>query len=179
MADNIWDDEDENEEEEATGSDLVKKLRKQLNQANAAKKAAETELATLRPAARNTQVSSILKDLNVDTKYAKLVPTDLDASEESIKAWASEYGFAPTSETTTTTEPPIDNGSSDGTGDDQSAALAAQWQRIQTQSSASGSTSPDIESQQIAMLQAAAKAADGNSDLFAAFLNGERAIPNQ
>lgn len=175
MADNIWDDEDENET--PSENDLIKQLRKLVKDEKAKTKQYEEELKTLRPTVRNTQVSSILKDLKVDAKYAKLVPADLEATEDSIKAWASEYGFAPASEQTTTTAPPADNGSSDGTGDASATDQAAQWQRIQTQASTSGVITPDIESQQIAMLQAAHKAANGNSDLFAAMLSGERPIP--
>jgi hypothetical protein len=175
-ADDIWED-DDNDNDEPTGSDLVKQLRKQLKETAAAKKAAEEELKTLRPAVRATQVSGLLKNVGVDAKYAKLVPGDLEATEDSLKAWAEEYGFVSQGSTTEDTSASSDTDSKDAVNDGSVDAQAAQWARIQSQASAAGNTSPDVESQQLGMLQAAASAAKGNPDLYFEYLTGKKPIP--
>lgn len=173
--DNIWDDEDD--DEQPTGTDLVKQLRKQLKEATAARKALDEELKTLRPTVRNTKVADVLKSLNVDTKYTKLVPSDLEASEENLKAWAEEFGFVSAGSTETSNAQSGETNADTSADDETIQAQAAAWQRIQSQQSAAGTTTPDNESQQIAMLQAAEKAANGNTDLLFAYLSGEKPIP--
>lgn len=179
MTDNIWDDEDDDVQDE---SKLIKDLRKLVRDEKAKTKQYEDELKTLRPTVRKTQVSSLLTKLNVNPKIAGLVPTDIDATEDGIKAWVEEYGDIFGAVPATSGDPTgasSDNSSSDASSEDpEVAAQAAQWQRIQTQSSATGNTTPDKESQQLAMLQAAQKAANGNTDLFFAMLKGDAPIPS-
>jgi hypothetical protein len=169
---NFWDDDIEAEDE----SDLVKQLREVIKKGKKANEEFETELKQLRPQVRTASVSSILSGLKVNPKIAKVIPSDVEANEEAVKAWLDEYGD-------------LFGAQSQATGDDSSAQTeeedvqefdpnaAAQWQRIQTVGSQSGVTTPDAESAQLAMLQSAAKAADGNADKYFAYLKGEIPIP--
>lgn len=176
MAD-IWDDDFEDDQPQ-NESELVKQLRKVIKDRNAEKKALEDELGTLRPRVRKTAVSEILNGLKVNPKIAGLIPSTVDANEESIKAWVDEYGdlFGAAPGPAGDGEQPEGEGSSNPeTVVDQAAA--SQWNRIQTQESQSGVTTPDQESAQLAMLQAAATAAKGSPDLYFAYLSGEKPIP--
>lgn len=175
MAD-IWD--DDFDDEPQTESDLVKQLRKVIKDGKKVNDELSTELKTLRPTVRKTQLSNELEKLGIkNPKIASLVPSDVEPTEASVKAWVDEYGeiFG-----VTAGEPDKNSGEqsteSGGTTSIDPAA-AAQFERIQSQASQSGVTTPDAESAQIAMLQAAAKAANGSSELFSAYLNGEREIP--
>lgn len=170
-ADDIWEDDDIDEAEQANP---MKQLRAALKAAN--KKAAEfeAELKQLRPTVRQSQVSSVLKNVGVDTKYAKLVPSDLEPTEEALKAWAEEFGFVSQASATDQASAARDTNSNAAAEEDPAlAAQAAQWGRIQSQSSAAGATTPDQESQQIAMLLAAKEASKGNADLFMDMLKGK------
>jgi hypothetical protein len=176
MAKEIWEDDDDNEQDD----NLVKQLRKVIKDMKAAETAKDAELKELRPKVRNQSVSSILTDLKVNPKIARVIPSDIEANKEAISAWLDEYGdifgAAPAS---------TDSGSSVESNDDDGdnstptvdADQAATWQRIQTAGSQSGATAPDAESAQLAMLQSAANAAKGNSDLYFSYLRGEKPIP--
>lgn len=177
MAD-LWDDEDLDADNE---SDLVKQLRAVIKSGREANKAYEQELTSLRPAVRQTSVSSILSGLGVtNPKIAKLIPESVGADQESIKAWVEEYGDVFGAGTTGSAGSEGNANSEPENGNENSGIdsdTAAQWQRIQSQQSQSGVTTPDQETAQLAMLQSAAQAANGNSDLYFAYLRGEMPIP--
>lgn len=172
MAD-IWNDEDL---EFADESDLVRQLRAVIKSGKKANEAYEQELTTLRPAVRATSVSSILTGLGVtNPKVAKLIPSDIEANEESIKAWVEEYGDVFGASTSGASSQTTTDVVTDTTSVPQETV--DQWQRIQNQGSQQGASTPDTETAQLAQLQAAAKAANGNSDLYFAYLSGETPIP--
>jgi hypothetical protein len=180
MADNIWDDdEDDDTPVAANDTDLVKQLRKLVRDEKAKSKTYEEELKTLRPTVRKQTVSQVLAKLNVNPKIAGLVPSDVEATDDGIKAWVDEYGdlFGATTNDANTgnqadTEPDTNDGATSVDADQ-----AAQWQRIQSQASQSGTTTPDQDTAQLAMLQAAAKAANGDSDKYFSYLRGEVPLP--
>jgi len=171
----FWDDDIEAEDE----SDLVKQLREVIKKGKKANEEYETELKQLRPQVRNASVSDILSGLKVNPKIAKVIPSDVEASEEAVKAWLDEYGdlfgAAPSQDEGAAISVESNKDEEDGPGFDPNAA--AQWQRIQTVGSQSGVTTPDAESAQLAMLQAAATAANGDADKYFAYLKGEVPIP--
>ncbi len=174
MAD-IWDDDIEADDE----SDLVRQLRAVIKAGKKVNDELDNELKTLRPTVRKTKLTDVLSQLGIkNPKIAGLVPADIEPTEDSVKAWVDEYGdvFGVTAGQSAAENSGEQSTDAEGaqTVDDQTAGT---WQRIQSQSSQSGVTTPDAESAQIAMLQAAAKAANGSSDLFSAYLNGEREIP--
>lgn len=180
---NFWDDEN------GDGSDLVKRLRaeikerdKTLSEKDATLAEREKELANLRPQVRLTSVRDVLGDLKVNPKVAKLIPADVDPTKDAVQAWLSEYGdvlgikqgeespAAPEGQKPPE-EPPGQPAVEPG--------VAQQWERIQSQESSAGATTPDKEAQDIAQLTAAYQAAqkEGGSDAFFAYLTGEKQLP--
>jgi hypothetical protein len=171
MAD-IWD--DDYEDQPTNESDLVKQLRAKIREDKKKYEELDKELKTLRPQVRKQSVSNILSNLKVNPKIAALIPQDIEANEEAIKGWVTEYGDL------------FNLGAPQGTEQNQEEQnqtssvdpnTAQQWDRIQSQESQSGVSTPDKEAQDLAMLQAAADAAGGNSDLLFAYLKGELPIP--
>lgn len=178
---NFWDNEDEND------TPLVKRLRqeikdrdKSLSEKDVTLAERDRELSELRPKIRLTTVREVLGDLKVNTKVAKLIPADVEPNKDAVQAWLDEYGDVlgikqeensegEATETVTETPgaAPVD------------PLVAQQWERIQSQESAAGATTPDRETQDIAQLTAAYQAAlkDGGSDAFFAYLTGEKALP--
>jgi hypothetical protein len=178
----MWDDDDNN-------TPLVKQLRDQIDERNKRLKDLDAtiaeqkkELDSLRPQLRLTTVKDLLADLKVNPKVAKLIPAEVEPTKEAISGWLGEYGdvlgvkqeteqAAP--ETPEVTGKPVDGVPA------VAPDLAAQWERMQSQDSAAGATTPDKEAKDLAQLTAAYKAAldGGGSDAFFAMLNGERPIP--
>src|ERR1044072_1127019 len=90
---NYWDDQDEN------ASDLVKRLRqeikdrdKRLSDFDATLAERDRELEKLRPQVRLTSVRDVLGDLKVNPKVAKLIPSDVEPTKESVSAWLGGDG---------------------------------------------------------------------------------------
>lgn len=90
MADEYgYDEEDEQYQE--SGSNLVKDLRKQISAKTKAEKELREQLATLQKAHRDTTVRDALKSVGVSEKVARLVPADLEPTAEAVTAWYKEY----------------------------------------------------------------------------------------
>lgn len=73
-------------------SDLVKQLRKQLREATKAKADLEKEVGSFRAEKRSTTIADVLKAKGVNPKVAKLIPTDLEPSDEAVAGWLEEWG---------------------------------------------------------------------------------------
>ena len=100
--DNYWDDDDEDDDTAQSDfnnpdTDLVKKLRKALKAEQKKAKELESTLGELTKTQRERVLKDVLTSRGVNTKVAKFVPTDLDASEEAITSWldqnADVFGF--------------------------------------------------------------------------------------
>jgi hypothetical protein len=96
MSNNYWDDDDEDQdtpEQQLTGDDLVKKLRK-------AKRADEKRIRELTEQLdgflkekREKTVAEVLEKKGVNAKAARLILKDVeDATEESIDSWLRDNG---------------------------------------------------------------------------------------
>lgn len=178
---NFWDDDDEND------SNLVKRLRaeikerdKTLSEKDATLAEREKELSNLRPQVRLTTVRDVLGDLKVNPKVAKLIPSDVEPTKEAVSAWLGEYGDVLGIKREETTEAPPAETPAEQVGVPAiDPATAAQWERIQSQESSAGATTPDREAQDLAHLTAAYEAAlaGGGSDEFFAILTGEKKLP--
>lgn len=84
-----WEDDDDYETE-VDSTSLVKQLRKQLKAKEADLKKFESELSELRTAQRVNTIQSVLSEKGVSPKVAKFIPSDIDATPESIEAWVNE-----------------------------------------------------------------------------------------
>lgn len=79
-------DDDDFEDENENGSNLVKDLRKQLRAQKKLLDEATTELSTHRSEKRSANVAKLLKESGADPRYSKFYTSE-DASEEAVKAW--------------------------------------------------------------------------------------------
>lgn len=79
----------DNDDYEAEETNLVKDLRKQLKEAQSARKQFEEELAGMKSEVRQRSVADILKSKGVNPKVAKFVPNDIE-DEEAIGGWLEE-----------------------------------------------------------------------------------------
>lgn len=72
-------------------NDLVRQLRKALKEVTKERDALKGEVSTLRSEKRAATVEKVLKDKGVNTKVAKLMPADLDPTDEAVSAWLEEW----------------------------------------------------------------------------------------
>jgi hypothetical protein len=94
--DNINWETDEDEDDDFTPSfesdtDLVRKLRKDLKQAQKRNKELEGSLGELSKAQRERIIKDAFASKGVNPKIASFIPNDIDASEEAISAWLDDY----------------------------------------------------------------------------------------
>ena len=79
----------DNDDYEAEETNLVKDHRKQLKEAQNARKQFEEELAGMKSEVRQRSVADILKSKGVNPKVAKFVPNEIE-DEEAISGWLEE-----------------------------------------------------------------------------------------
>lgn len=99
--DNYWDDEDDEDDVQQpqfeSETDLVRKLRKALKAEQKRNKELESSLGDLSKSQRERVLKDVFTSRGVNTKVMKFVPQDLDASEEAIGSWLEEnadvFGF--------------------------------------------------------------------------------------
>ena len=95
----MYDDDDETENSPKELRKLVDKLNKELKEEREARTKAEAK-------ARTVDIAKGLRNLKVPDKFAKLVPSSVDPSdEEALKAWAQEFDLLPADEVEASDEP--------------------------------------------------------------------------
>ena len=72
-------------------TDLVRKLRKDLKQAQKRNKELEGSLGELSKAQRERIIKDAFASKGVNPKIASFVPQDIDASEEAVSQWLENY----------------------------------------------------------------------------------------
>jgi hypothetical protein len=72
-------------------TDLVRKLRKDLKQAQKRNKELEGSLGELSKAQRERIIKDAFASKGVNPKIASFVPQDIDASEEAVTLWLENY----------------------------------------------------------------------------------------
>jgi hypothetical protein len=87
----IYDEDDFDDYDTDSGSDLVKQLRKAAKAAERKAAALEQELSSLRGEARTRTVKEVLASRGINPKVAKFLPADIEPTEEAVAAWISEY----------------------------------------------------------------------------------------
>ena len=97
MSDNEWDDSESETPEVVKNPKLVADLRAQRDAAEAARVAAETELAEYRTERRETALSTLFEKAG-KPKAAVFYPKDAETSPEAVGAWmtanADTFGFS-------------------------------------------------------------------------------------
>ncbi len=101
--------------DDGSETSTLKDLRKQREDAVNEAKALKAQLAALQNQVRTQTVAGVLKDKGVPAKVAKLVPADVEATEEAVVKWLEEFGdvfgaAAPAVTTTTGEDAPPKSG---------------------------------------------------------------------
>ena len=96
MSNNYWDDDEEDQdipEQQLTGDDLVKKLRKAKRADEKRIKELTEKLEAFDKAQRERTVKEVLENKGINAKAARLILKDLDeVTEESLNGWLQENG---------------------------------------------------------------------------------------
>jgi hypothetical protein len=169
-----WDDDDETPENETP-----KGLRKQIEELARKLGEANATITGLQTVNRSRTLADGLKDLGIANfeKVAKLVPTDVADKPDSLKSWIEEFKDVFAIQTSAPEAPANKPEAGAQTNPDLPPEQVQAFQRMQTADSSAGTTIPDLESQHLAQLQAAATAADGSFDKYIAILRGEVPLP--
>lgn len=135
-----YDDDDEFDEDE---SNVVKQLRKVNRELEKRSKELESELSQIREQSRSRNLADVLAKKGLNPKVAKLIPNDVESSEEAIDQWIAEYGdvFGIQESTESSTQSNVD------------PSIVASQQRINNV--VSSSQSPAGEEDMIARIMAA------------------------
>lgn len=81
------------DDSELSGTDLVKKLRKQINAMNKALKEKDELLSEYEEVAYQESISETLEAWGLNPRIAAFVPDDIE-DEDDLAAWLDEYGDA-------------------------------------------------------------------------------------
>lgn len=169
MSEYPWDDDGDGQ----NGDPNPRDLRTQISSLGEKLRSRDEEIARLTSRLRTQDIGTILVEkFNLPGRLAGLVPADIEATDEAVKAWVDTYGefFAkPATEGAENTD--SDGGKPEGEGVEGgkpslSSEEIAGLERAQSLEASAGSTTPDIEAAQIAQLQQAYREANGSSDAF-------------
>lgn len=169
------------EDDEDDQQNTPKALRDAYEKAKEQNKELQSKLAKLEGQVRVQSVKEILTDLGLKSKVANLLPKDIEPTKEAVEAWAKDFedvfggnlrsevkadaNEAAPESADVPAQPPVD------------PELVKAFSRLQAPEAQSGVTTPDMEQQQIAWLQAANAASGGSSEKFFAILRGETQLP--
>ena len=84
--------EDDDDFDYEDGNDLPKKLRAQIKQLSKERDEANARASQYEAKERTRAVASVLEARGLSPKVASFVPLDIEASEEAVTAWLTEYG---------------------------------------------------------------------------------------
>lgn len=86
-----YDDDDLEFDADASGSDLVKQLRKQVNELSKALKERDTQLEEFLVQSREQDIAEVLSEMGVNPKVAAFVPDSVEDVDD-LERWLGEYG---------------------------------------------------------------------------------------
>ena len=77
-----------------SGTDLVKKLRKQIDALQKQVKERDEILAEYTTLSHEASVGEILESFGLNPRIAQFIPDDIEADEDAVAEWLNEYGEA-------------------------------------------------------------------------------------
>lgn len=86
-----YDEDDLDLDADASGSDLVKQLRKQVNELSKALKERDTQLEEFLVKSREQDIADVLSEMGVNPKVAAFVPDSVEDVDD-LEQWLGEYG---------------------------------------------------------------------------------------
>jgi uncharacterized protein YgfB (UPF0149 family) len=82
------------DEDYGSGTDLVKKLRKQIDSLSKQLKERDDILEEITAYNHETSVGEILESFGLNPRIAQFIPEDVEADEDAVAEWLNEYGEA-------------------------------------------------------------------------------------
>ena len=82
------------DEDLGSGTDLVKKLRKEIDRLSKQLKERDDILEEITAYNHESSVGEILEGFGLNPKIAAFIPEDVEADEDAIAEWLNEYGEA-------------------------------------------------------------------------------------
>jgi hypothetical protein len=82
------------DEDYGSGTDLVKKLRKQIDQLSKQLKERDDILEEITAYSHEASVGEILESFGLNPRIAQFIPEDIEADEDAVAEWLNEYGEA-------------------------------------------------------------------------------------
>jgi hypothetical protein len=82
----------DNEDDDYTGTDLVKQLRKQIKELSTENKQLQENLTEYKSFMKDVTVSSVLEENGFNPRIAQFIPDEYADDEEAIMEWLGEYG---------------------------------------------------------------------------------------
>lgn len=78
-------------EDDLSGSDLVKKLRKQVSEMSKALKERDSQLEEFYTVSREQSIASALEEIGVNPRIAAFIPDEIE-DMDGLQEWLGEYG---------------------------------------------------------------------------------------
>ena len=85
---------DYEDEDNGSGTDLVKKLRKQIDALQKQVKERDEILSEYTTLSHEASVGEILEQFGLNPKIARFIPDEVEADEDAVAQWLNEYGDA-------------------------------------------------------------------------------------
>lgn len=82
------------DEDNGSGTDLVKKLRKQIDALQKQVKERDEILAEYTTQSHEASIGEILESFGLNPRIAKFIPDEVEADEDAVAEWLNEYGDA-------------------------------------------------------------------------------------
>ena len=82
------------EDDAGSGTDLVKKLRKQVDALSKQLKERDEILAEYTTLSHEASVGEILESFGLNPRIAQFIPDDVEVDEDAVAEWLNEYGDA-------------------------------------------------------------------------------------
>lgn len=82
------------DEDNGSGTDLVKKLRKQIDALSKQIKERDEILAEFTTQSHEAPIGEILESFGLNPRIAKFIPDEVEADEDAVAQWLNEYGDA-------------------------------------------------------------------------------------
>jgi len=82
------------DEDAGSGTDLVKKLRKEIDRLSKQIKEQDDILEEITAYSHEASVGEILENFGLNPKIAAFIPEEIEADEDAVAEWLNEYGDA-------------------------------------------------------------------------------------
>ena len=82
------------DEDDYSGTDLVKKLRKQVDQLSKHLKERDNMIEEFQTYSHESEIGEILEAFGLNPRIATFIPSDIDADPDAVAEWLEEYGDA-------------------------------------------------------------------------------------